>query len=244
MSGEIDYKARREMPNTADDIAALQLKLDRLSKCFFSDFMYDGASGVAPWTLATLASGNKYSSTSGAKHPGTVVYQSSVTANSGVAMRIGTAVIQLAGGESFTAIVKTGFSVLNGVVRRIGFHDTVDHTAPTDGVYFAIIDGVLSGRTRSNSAETVTATTFNVVANTWYRLRIVINNDGTVVTYSVYSDDADVVLWTDSVATNIPTTEGRTTGCADVCTHTTGNAGAELGTVDYMAACLPNTRMV
>jgi len=206
----------------------------------WNDFI--SASVLVPWIGVHLLSGTANGATGALKHPGTLMYSSSSSANSGYSVRQTANTIVLGGGEKSTAIIKTA-STLMGVTRRIFFHDTIDATAPVDGVYTEIVDGVLSGKTSSNSTRTTTGTTYTLTADTWYRLKCEINKDATQATYTLYADDSATVLWTDTLSTNIPKTIGREVGHGDICTYS-GSSAITIGYLDYIDIIIPNARRV
>lgn len=90
----------------------------------------------------------------------------------------------------------------------LGFIDSATGDA-TDGVYWRYSHGINGGKwqcvTRSNSSESTADSGAAVVANTWYRLRIVVNAAGTSAAF--YVDDSLVA----TITTNIPTAAGRET---------------------------------
>jgi hypothetical protein len=123
----------------------------------------------------------------------------------------------------------------------MGFHNSVDHNAPTDGAYIKIAEGVLTGNTANNSTLSATATNYTLSADTWYRVKIELNIDATLATFTLYEDNTNTVLWTDTLSTNIPTT--RTVGHGDVCTNSVSEV-AVIGKLDYVALYLFKRRII
>ena len=117
--------------------------------------------------------------------------------------------IRIAGAEHSEFCFKTG-TLLN-IRVRLGYQDSLTNAAPTDGVWIDISGVTLAGKTRNNGAESTTGTSHALAINTWYRAKIAVNNDATLITYILYSA-AGVVLWTNTLAANIPTAAGRETG--------------------------------
>lgn len=209
----------------------------------YSDFTTPLLNCVGPWTLLAIASGTSANGNSTTKHPGTIIYKSHASnTNSGYGYYANQYTLLLGGGEKTTIIFKT--AALTGVTRRLGFHDSIDSNAPTDGVYCLQNGDQLTGRTMNNTSGSITGTAFTLAANTWYRLVIELNADASLATYTLYADDSMTVLWTDALATNIPTGAGRFVGHSDVCTLASPSGATEIGTIDYMDIILPNARRV
>lgn len=194
------------------------------------------STNTAPWKITAISSGTTGSAAT-AKHPGIVSLSSSTTPDSGSFIQTSKYTILLGGGERSTIIFKTA-TTQTTVTRRMGFHNTSAVTAPTDGVYCKIENGVLTGQAAASSVISTTATNYNLAANTWYRLVIDLNDNATLVTFTLYADDSDTILWADSLATNIPTTS---LGHGDVATSS-GSSAINLGMLDYMDIYSPNAR--
>jgi hypothetical protein len=215
-------------------------QLEQIANKQWNEFCQNGA--VAPWAISSFSGGTGTAASGSAKHPGCIVYGSSSTINSGVGTRLNPSSILLVGGESTTIVFKTA-TTLNGVIRRMGFHDTVDHNPPTDGVYVEIINGVLEGETTNNGTRTATNTTYTLTADTWYRLKIELNSDATLATYTLFADDSSTILWTNSLSSNIPKTAGRETSQCDICSYGVASA-ITIGLLDYMDIIIPKARKV
>ncbi len=129
--------------------------------------------------------------------------------------RIRIPTLSVAGSEAFTL--------------RIGLHDSTS-AAPTDGLWFEYTDATNSGqwqvKASSNSTASTTNTTSAPAANTWYRLKIVINAAGTSAEFFV--DDVSV----GTVTSNIPTGSGRVFGPNAGITKTQGTT-ARLLDLDF-----------
>jgi hypothetical protein len=69
--------------------------------------------------------------------------------------------------------------------------------------------------------------------NTWYTGIIEVNAAGTLVTFSLVND-AETVLWTDTVNANIPTAAGRETGFGVIAGETSVDAAADIIHLDYL----------
>lgn len=207
-----------------------------------SDFLQSAGSLISypPWTILARNSGTWITATGSALHPGIVELSSSTSANSGVYITIHTAALLLAGGESSALwhMPKT----LAGTTRHHGFIDSNSVTDPTDGAWIwqDPATGIIYGRTRSNSVGSTTGTGYQLVTNTWYLEKIVVNADATQVDFYLY-DEAGALLWTDNLTTNIPTAAGRELGHGVVVTNS-GTTAVALDDIDYLSILIPDRR--
>lgn len=200
----------------------------------------DFLSTTNKWNGTNVLNGTADMTSGSNKHPGTIRYRSTTTANSGYSYLTGSG-IHLGGGEKATFILKTT-GTLTGITRRLGFLDSSDVTAPINGAYMNIADGVLSGKAVTGGATSTTATTYTLASWSWYRLKIEVNYNATLITYTLYADDSDTVLWSNTVSTNIPlTTIALKHG--DICTYS-GTTITDIGYLDYMDIYLPLARRV
>jgi hypothetical protein len=213
-------------------------KLANIANKVWNDFL--ASTQTYPFATNAVASGIIGNTDGTVKHPGTVIFVSSTSANSGYKLNAGAATILLGGKEKTTVIFKTPAD-LTSITARIGFHDSADHTAPVDGVYVLISGTTLDGRTMNNSAGSNTATTYTVAAGTWYRLVIELNADATLATFTLYADDSDTVLWADTLSTNIP--KARTTGYGITATSS-GTTAITVLTLDYADIKFDSARRV
>lgn len=199
-----------------------------------------------PWEVGALASGTVSTYTAAiAKHHGIRVFTSSTNANSGY--RIYTAVgnINTIGGYEKTTLcfrTPSPFSATANI--RFGIMKKVDHTASSDHIMIKIAADKLSGVCAKNSNETATATDYTLAANTWYRAVIEVNSDATAVTFTLYADDSNTVLWTSTVteAANIP--KAVTSLYHGLVAYDTGTTAVNLIVVDYIDLIFPNARKV
>lgn len=175
-------------------------------------------------------------------HPGVFALSSSATANSGRSVTTSTSTVLVAGGETIDVILRP--QVLAGTTIRLGLIDTTTISDCSDGAYFEMaqvggVDGVIVGKTASNSARSTTATNFTLTTNTWYRFKVVVNSNATRVDFYLYSE-AGALLWTDSLTTNIPTGASRDTGVGLVATHAPTSA-VLLCDLDYIRLVINRT---
>lgn len=93
---------------------------------------------------------------------------------------------------------------------RAGFVNSSAVASTTDGIYFRYIDNLNSGQWQlvciSGSTATVTNTASAPIANTWYKLRIVINSAASSVGF--YIDGVLVGTITTNIPTNAATLQG------------------------------------
>jgi hypothetical protein len=186
--------------------------------------MYDFESVTAGyttlWVPTAISSGTSALETvttlNYSAHPGVARVLSSTTASSGYAYQItGASTYRLDQGYYTSLVVMPNNKTINYTEIRFGFQDVFTSGAVTDGV-FINISQVSSGTwnmfgiARNNSVQTKTTTNYSSTGNsTWYAMDIYIYSP-TNATFRIFSESG-TLLWTDSVATNIPTTAGRET---------------------------------
>ena len=190
--------------------------------------------GNPPWYGETLANGTSTPIAGDATHPGVHRIAAAAVPNSGWRIHHGLISYLIAGGEWTQCIYRP--QLLAGTTMHFGFCDTSTFAAPVDGVWLHQdpITGIIYGRTMENSAGSQTVTGYQLVTNTWYRLKIVVNPDASRVDFYVY-DMAGAELWTDNLITNIPTGAGRLTG-HQVIISNTGSGAVDLGDFDFLDA--------
>ena len=194
-----------------------------------------------PWLLTYSLGGFTGSTSDGTNHPGILQIASNAAVGSGVSVQLANDSLRLGGSESTSFIFQ--LYVLSNLEAAMGFRDA-PFIDSVDGVWAKIAnvggtDGVLVGKTASNSAISTTATSYTLLANTWYRLYIAINAAATRVDFYLYSA-AGALLWTDNLTTNIPTGAGRETGHA-FSAYDTATVLRVLCALDYMNARIART---
>lgn len=216
-----------------DDHPQYQLRHELFweTDCLFS------SAGAYPWYQLAIAAGTIAPASGSSTHPGIDRITSSTTTNSGYYKRIHIAALALAGSEVSSYWHRP--QTLAGTTRRTGFHDTTSVNAPVDGAYIYQdpATGRISGRTMAASAGSTTGTDYQLVTNTWYCEKIVVNADATRVDFYLY-DDAGALLWTDFLTTNIPTSW---LGHGTIVTNS-GTTAVDLDDVDYMSLRIPDRR--
>ena len=216
-----------------DDDHPQYLTLTRLA--FRCDFLNNSVNTFGEWLAAQLASGTLAAGNATANHPGIVTITSSTSANSGYRIFVSANSFLLAGTESTDSIFRP--QTLAGTTIRFGLHDSTSSGSPVDGAYILMeqvggVDGVIVGKTSDNSVRSTTGTSYTLVTNTWYRLRVTVNANATRVDYFLYSE-AGALLWTDNLTTNIPTGAGRYCGHGVIATNS-GTSAVDLADVDYL----------
>jgi len=193
------------------------------------------ASSYHPWVAAALNSGGIGATAGNPNHPGVRYVQSSATPNSGGSVLISALALLLAGKESTDLIVYP--RTLAGATIRFGYLDTTTSADAVDGCYLEMaqvggVDGTIVGKTASNSTRSTTGTSYVLVTNTWYRLRVTLDPTAARVDFYLYSE-AGALLWTDNLTTNIPTAAGRETGHGVILTNS-GTSVLDLAYLDFM----------
>jgi hypothetical protein len=190
---------------------------------------------IQPLSALAISSGTQTFVTGLLNHPGVLTLKSSSSANSGVAFgnaNAATSSIRIQGGEEFTTIFR--LDRLTDVTFNLGFHDKTSASGPVDAVCLSVAPttGVATGQAISNSSATNTASTYTLALSTWYRLVIKVNDDATAATFYLYDSATESLVWTDSVASNLPTDAGSELGCLITCIHS-GSSALDLISVDY-----------
>lgn len=191
------------------------------------------AAQLSPFTTGAISAGTIAQIASEANHPGIWRIASVAGANSGNSVGIfGTSVYLLGGGEIAEFVLR--WPTTTALTARAGWYDENTLTAnPTDGAWINLAVTTLTGKTANNGSVSTTASSFTITANTWYFLKIVVNQTATQVDFYLYSAAA-VELWHDSLTTNIPTAAGRETDFRTSAIKTTAT-GANLEDIDWIA---------
>lgn len=200
-----------------------------------SDFLVATQStSLDPFLGTAVASGTINQPSAGivdANHPGAIRLLSSTSANSGYYIGTNVSQIRLGGTEKYDVVFR--LESLANNTTRLGFHDTASVTDAVDGCYIEIDgSGVATGKTATNNTRSSTGTTYTISATTWYRASVVLNSDATSVRFAIYSD-AGTLLWSDTLATNIPTASGRECGAGFITTNSQTTA-IDLAHLDFM----------
>ena len=206
-----------------------------------TDLLYTtGATLAPPWSHYGISAGDIVHVDPEADHEGISGLQSSVNANSGRGFRIHTDALLLAGGE--VSLCWHRPQTLALTTRHCGFHNTTVVTLPAHGAWIwqDPATGIIYGRTRNVDGNSTTGTGFQLVTDTWYCEKIVVNADATQVDFYCYANDG-TELWHDLLTTNIPTAATDTVGHGVVVTNS-GTTAVTLDDLDYISILLPNRR--
>lgn len=177
--------------------------------------MYEFWDGTppSPWAYGTLNAGT-ITVTSGDDHPGACIVRTRSdgdATDSGYYWVAANNEISVGGLEQMDFVFSTPSS-LTGRRWRLGFQDSLNTTAPVDGIYFEMsADTIIRGVCRDNNSQTVTGTTYTLSTSTWYRGRITVNAAATTVGFKIYSA-AGTELWSQIILNNIPTGSARAVG--------------------------------
>jgi len=193
-----------------------------------------------PWAISGVAGGiYDIVTNAGPLHPGVLYFRSSTNSNSGIAFWF-TPNVRLGGGETSTCWHRPKTLALT--TRHHGFHDTTTVADPVDGAWIwqDPATGIIYGRTMNNSAGSTTGTGYQLVTDTWYCEKIVVNADASQVDFYCYAEDG-TELWHDSLTTNIPTAAGDEVGHGVVVTNS-GTTAVTLDDVDYLSILIPDRR--
>ena len=159
----------------------------------YTDWVTYTSVGENAW-LATNSGGSSAAfSVTNSNTPGVIAFTTSTLATNRASLTQG--IIQMFfGGGVVVWECYVRFPTLSTAAQeysaRLGFGDNTGAGDMVDGVYFeynrATTGAFWVGKTsRASSRATTGATSAAIVANTWYRLRIEINHDGTLVNYFV-----------------------------------------------------------
>lgn len=181
----------------------------RLVWKMYTDFFSAGVDSNDPWVGATLIGGIRVSTPAISKHPGVLYFETGTVINSGYRFMTATNCLLIAGEEHTEFVFKTFYNTITTI--RLGFQDSLTSTAPTDGIWINIANATLTGKTRSNGTESTTGTSYPLSNTTWYRAKFAVSDDATLVTFILYSE-AGTQLWSQTLATNIPSGANRQVG--------------------------------
>ena len=145
----------------------------RLVYKIYTEFFQIGDSLNDPWLGATIIDGTSTTRDSTKNHPGIMRLSSSGNAQSGYSFLTAINSFMLGGAEHSEFCFKTGIN-LNDVRVRLGYQDSINDAAPTDGTWIDMNDGTLTGKTRKAGALSTTGTNYALAATTWYRGKIAV----------------------------------------------------------------------
>ena len=223
----------------ADDGSGTGVKEFFTRKTYYREAMFESVtSGYnEPWIGTAISAGTTALVAGTYSHPGTASMSTSTTASSGYSWQITGATTYLLGPDytttaTFKPIAKSG----NVTQIRFGFMDSFTATLPTDGAYCNITQinattFTAVGQARNNNAMTTTASNYNMTNNTWYSCTVYIVSSS-LARFTIANETAD--LWTDTVASNIPTATGRETSNAFLAYTSGGTTAQIVANIDYI----------
>ena len=217
---------------------------NRTNPSFSVDFVTGDANSALqyyPWqSVATNSATRVSSGFSVADHPGVLRITGAAVANTGgsvltdISSVAEASTLILEGQETLEFIFK--MTTTANTVLRGGFHNSPFGTADaTDGAYFEILGTTLRGRIANTSTRTASTTSFTVVAGTWYRARVVVDNGLAGADFTLYNMSGTEV-WSEAMTTALNATNN--TGSGVTVYNTAGTTGVLLD-LDYMAMWWP-----
>jgi hypothetical protein len=188
---------------------------------------YNDTSYGEPWSGWATGSGT-IAMFSGANRPGVVKLVSSATAGSGYKYATESLGLCLSGGETTELIFNRN---VNDATIRMTFGFNCGHDL-ADAVVIEVNNLTLKGRVSKADVDTFTASTYTLVASTWYKAKIEVNRDKSGARFILY-DEAGVKVWEESVVAAVPITP-TTVDQGVYATSSGTTTGVTLVLLDYM----------
>lgn len=215
------------LPLRADGIPAYP------SGLFADNDLFASVSVTQPWSTTALLGATAALIAGEPNHPG-IHRLTSAAGNSGRTFLLGSNSFLLSGLERY--YFKLRPQVLANTVLRAGFHDSTGLGAAVDAVMFHMdpalgAPGQIVGECSAASVVSQTATSFILTTNTWYHLRCYLNAAATLATFEILND-AGVLLWSDTVNSNIPNIAGQECGHGLI---VTSSGSVAMLDVDYLS---------
>jgi hypothetical protein len=173
-----------------------------------SDFLNSSATGL---TFGAIGGGTTSTSSSevNGHRNGVLGFNSSTTVGSGYSIGTNTSPLQLLGGEVYESIIEWADTRTTALMVS-GFRSNASASEPINGAY-GLMTGNATGAllqavTSKNSVRTIAPTSFQMLKDVWYRLKVEVNLGGGSVTYSLFnSPDAGATpLWKQTITSNVP----------------------------------------
>lgn len=204
-----------------------------------TELLTASASVLDPFLGTAISSGALTAVTGSNLHPGQAALRDSTTANGGYRIFTDITSFVINGSESAVFVFQHNTAVATSHYR-MGFQDSTTVTLPTDGCFFWVNQTLLNGRCRSNNVESNTSSSYTMSGTTtWFYGTLVVNSAGTSVNFTLYDENKTTQLWSDTVASNIPSTTARATGFGILATESSTSAAANIVTLDYMGIRSP-----
>lgn len=199
---------------------------------YFNDLLVAPAA-IDPWVIVAVATGTIAAVTGIANHPGIWRIVSHATnANSGYRITNVYSEHKPMNGYIGECVFKVTNAAAGNNEIWFGFGDTTVYPVGNNNVCFQILQstGTIFGQTGDGTTNN-TGTSYTYTDNTWYRARFEVNAAGTLVTFYLYSM-AGALLWSDTLATHIPTA-AISTGLCGINTAP-GGAAKNVVDIDYL----------
>lgn len=185
----------------------------------FDDWVSTGGVGNQGWTVTVTGTGAAVTNYNGtapnanafdSSRVGIMQMTTGTTATGVADLNLGVASLFASGGAitmECTIFLDTLSNATNRYAVTLGLGDVLTSAAYVDGLWFSYRDDLVAGQWAANISQNSTITTLatnvTVAAQTWYRLRIDINADGSSATFYVNANA------TTPAATNMPKTSAR-----------------------------------
>lgn len=181
---------------------------------------------------AAISSGTVTQRDGSATEIGVVALNSSATANAGYRYTTHSSTTaglscKLQSGYALKAKILQEYNT--SVTVRLGFHNTISVTAPTNGAYFEIVNGIAKGVCTLNSGSASTINTYALMLNVWYIATLIVQSGS--VTFKIYDASESSELFSENVSSNIPT---NAVGWGVVATESSTTARNGILLLDYM----------
>jgi hypothetical protein len=197
---------------------------------FADDFLSGNVTGLYGLLKTQMIAGGTLANLVGSEnHPGIMRFANEAVSGGGYNLHTETDSIVVTGKETIEYIFK--IAVTTNCVARLGFHDTLTTSSPTDGLYLFIGGTTLNGRSFNNTATSTTGSSYTITQGDWYRGKVQVNADATRCDYFLYSE-AGALVWHDYLTTNLPV--GRNLGIV-IQIYNTSSGAANTGDLDYLA---------
>ena len=205
----------------------------------YLSFWACGGNFLNPLAGNAVSSGTIAQAITNSTHPGVCALLDSTTSNGGYRIQSDNAQLILAGGENYSAMVNLRSNNIGNMTARFGFMDTATSAEPTDGCHIRVTwnrtqNPTFIGRCTTAGLNYNTTTTYTGTNNTWYKVNVDIQTNGTVY-YRIIDGSTGTNLWTEMTnTTRMPSATGQETGWGIIATEGSGAAATNLVYIDYM----------
>jgi hypothetical protein len=207
------------------------------------EFLLAGASSFDPFTGTATSSGTIAAGNGTIWTPGVAEFRDSTNAAGNYRIMTDVTSFEMLGNETGIFIFKHADNRTTNRYR-MGFQDsTATTTLPTDGCWFEVLGGNMSGICASASTRTNTSVNYTLTYDEWYKAVLQISPDASSAEFRL-STLADVLLWSETVNSNLPVGASQQMGFGVLAGQTTADAANTTLLLDYMEVSLqlPVTR--